>query len=391
MAGNEIIALGLLLMVGFAGGKLTSWIRLPSVTGYIVAGLVMGPSLLGLVSASSIERLDFINSVALSFIALSVGGKLNLKELKEDAWPILSISFFQTVAVGAITFVSLFALGVHPVIAFLLSSTALATAPAAVMAVVEETRSSGRFTNTLLAVVALSNLLAVIVFGFALSAAPMLNANTGLSFTLMKIPMAVLGGSLLMGGFIGVVLAYIAPRARGPEELLIIILGTAFLSSELARTTLHFSPLLINIIIGMVLVNLCQVSARLFDALERIELPLFVTFFSLQGAHLDITVLEGIGLVGLVYVLSRAAGKVIGAMTGAYLSRASDDDIKYMGPSLFPQAGIAVGMIAAVQLEPSFSAYSDMVTTIVLSAVLINELVGPVILKIALEKTGETG
>ena len=377
-------------MVGFAGGKLTSWIRLPSVTGYIVAGLIMGPSLLHIIPSSSIEKLEFINSLALSFIALSVGGKLDLRELREDAWPILSISLFQTIAVGSITFATLVALGVHMVIAFLLAATALATAPAAVMAVVEETRSSGHFTNTLLAVVAMSNLVAVIVFGFALTFAPMINAETGLSFNLMKTPITVLGGSLILGGLIGIALAYIAPRARGPEELLIIILGTAFLSSELARTALHYSPLLINIIIGMVLVNLSGIGERLFEALERVELPLYVIFFSLQGAHLDIAILEGIGVVGVAYILSRAAGKVAGAMLGAYLSRASDNDKKYMGPSLFPQAGIAIGMIAAVQFEPSFSAYASMISTIVLSAVFINELVGPVILKITLNKTGET-
>ena len=161
MAGNEIIALGILLMAGFAGGKASYAARLPSVTGYIVAGLLLGPSLLDLITPETIEKLEFINSLALSLIAISVGGKLDLPELTGRLKTILTVSIVQTVLVGVGTFAALAALGINPALALLLAATALATAPAAVMAVVEETKAKGPFTNTLLAVVALSNVLAV--------------------------------------------------------------------------------------------------------------------------------------------------------------------------------------------------------------------------------------
>ena len=389
MAGNEIIALGILLMAGFAGGKASYAARLPSVTGYIVAGLLLGPSLLDLITPETIEKLEFINSLALSLIAISVGGKLDLPELTGRLKTILTVSIVQTILVGVGTFAALAALGINPALALLLAATALATAPAAVMAVVEETRAKGPFTNTLLAVVALSNVLAVMVFGFTLAAVPLVELSTGFSLALTKAPMASLGGSLLLGAVIGLVLSRVAPMARNRQEILIIILGTAFLSSELARIGLKYSPLLINITIGFVLVNLCPLKDRLFDAVESVELPIYITFFSLQGAHLDIRVLKGLGLVGIIYVLARIGTKVLGAWLGAVISRAPGSMRKFLGPALFPQAGIAIGMCVAVGNEPSCSAYAPSVTTVDLASVLINELIGPVAVNIALAKVGE--
>lgn len=391
MAGNEIIALGILLMAGFAGGKTTSLLRLPSVTGYILAGLLLGPSLFHFIDPETISRLEFINSLALSLIALSVGGKLALKDLREAVKSILAISAAQTILVGSLSYLALRVAGVGSAAALVLSVTALATAPAAVMAVVEETRSSGTFTNTLLAVVALSNVLAVVAFGFALAAVPLLNKTTGFSLAAARQPLVSLGGSLLLGGIIGLVLTRLAPLARKREELLIVILGTAFLSSELARAALHFSPLLINITIGFVLVNLSPIRDRLFAAIESVDLPIYITFFSLQGAHLDVGILRALGLVGVAYILSRFAAKVAGAWLGARLSGASRGVRRYLGPALFPQAGIAIGMVVSQQRDPSCSDFAGMVTTVVLASVLINELIGPVAVKISLTRAGETG
>jgi Kef-type K+ transport system membrane component KefB len=378
-------------MAGFAGGKVTSSIRLPSVTGYIVAGLLLGPSLFHVIDAETIGRLEFINSLALSLIALSVGGKLDIEELKGAVVPIFSISIIQTLLVGGGSYLALLAVGVGPAASLVLAVTALATAPAAVMAVVEETRSSGRFTNSLLAVVALSNVLAVMAFGFALAAVPLIKGTTGFSLAATRQPLVSLTGSLLLGAVIGLVLTRIAPLARKREELLIIILGTAFLSSELARIALHFSPLLINITIGFVLVNLSPIKDRLFAALESVDLPIYITFFSLQGAHLDVAILRTLGLVGIAYIISRFATKMAGAYIGAVVSGASGSVRRYMGPALFPQAGIAIGMVVTQQREASCSDFAGMVTTIVLASVLINELVGPVAVKISLSRAGETG
>ncbi len=389
MAGNEIIALGILLMAGFAGGKASYAARLPSVTGYILAGLLLGPSLLDLITPETIEKLEFINSLALSLIAISVGGKLDLTELKGGFRTILSVSLVQTLLVASGTFAALVVFGVTPALAMLLAATALATAPAAVMAVVEETRARGPFTNTLLAVVALSNVLAVMVFGFAMAAVPFMELNTGFSLALTREPMISLGGSLLLGTGIGLVLSRVTPLARNRQEILIIILGTAFLSSELARVGLKYSPLLINITIGFVLVNFCPMKDRLFEAIESVELPIYITFFSLQGAHLDVGVLGDLGMVGIAYVLSRMVTKVLGAWLGAAVTRAPSTIKRYLGPALFPQAGIAIGMCVAVSNEPSCSAYASTVTTVVLASVLINELIGPVVVNISLGKAGE--
>ncbi|UCG39420.1 MAG: cation:proton antiporter, partial [bacterium] len=360
-----------------------------SVTGYIVAGLVLSPSLLNVISPASIERLEFINSLALSLIAITVGGKLDLADLKGHFRAILTVSLMQTLLVGLGTFAALILLDVGPAVALILAATALATAPAAVMAVVEETRARGPFTNLLLAVVAISNVLAVMVFGFTLAAVPLMEGSTGLSLALTRAPLASLGGSLLLGGVIGLILSRVAPRARNRQELLIIILGTAFLTSELARVGLRFSPLLINITIGFALVNLCPVKDRLFEAIEGVELPLYITFFTLQGAHLDVGALGEVGLVGIAYILARGASKIAGAWAGALTGRASDKARRYLGPALLPQAGIAIGMCVAVQQEPSCSFFSSLVTTVVLASVLVNELVGPVAVKVCLVRAGE--
>ncbi|MEE8590644.1 MAG: hypothetical protein V3T35_04890, partial [Spirochaetia bacterium] len=214
--------------------------------------------------------------------------------------------------------------------------------------------------------------------------------KTGFSFQLMKVPMVSLGGSLFLGGLIGLVLTNIAPRARNRQELFIIILGTAFLTSELARLTLKLSPLLINITIGFVLVNLCPVRDRLFEAIQGFELPIYITFFTLQGSQLDVAVLGNLGLVGFVYILSRGAGKILGPYLGAYLSGASRAVRNYTGFGMFPQAGIAIGMITAVQREPTFAHYAPTISTIVLSAILVNELIGPVVVKLSLDRVGES-
>ena len=391
MAGNEIIVLGILLLAGFGGGKIAQAARLPSVCGYLLAGLLLGSSVLGVVTFSDIERLEFINSISLSLIALTVGSKLVLEDLKGSFAPIAAITLLQVLAVGTGTTAAMKLMGVSTSMALLLAAAALAPAAATIMAVVEETRSSGPFTGTLLAVTALSNVMAVVLFGFAIASVPALQTNAPFSVGLAQPALISLGGSLLLGLIMGLALSRIAHRARNRQELLIMIVGTAFLTSELARTVLNFSPLLISISIGFVLVNLCPVRDRLFEAIESVELPVYITFFSLQGAHLDIRLLGHLGWVGLVYILARAALMVAGTTAGALLSRAPDVTRRYLGPALIPQAGVSVGMVVAVQLDPACSDFALAVTTLILSSILVNELIGPVISKVMLIKSGETG
>ncbi len=385
---NLVEPLGVLLLAGLFGGILINRFKLPAVTGYILAGLVVGPAILKLVSVESIEYLNPINSIALGVIALVIGGEMEIKTLRKLGKSIMWIGVMEILGAAALVCGIMLLLGQPLPIALLLGGLATATAPAATVAVVKEARARGPVTESLLAIVALDDALGVIVFGLMAAVAKVVvGGEKGASMGhLISAPFIEIFYSLLLGAVSGFILAYIARRSNKNQTLLTYTLGIVFLTAGLAY---HWglSAILANMVVGAILVNTSPRRRKIFNLIEGIEIPIFVAFFALAGASLEVGMLGQVGLVGLAYVVTRMAGKVSGAYAGGQIGRALPVVKKYLGWGLMPQAGVVVGLtMVAQRIYPEGG---KLLLNIVLTSVVISELLGPVFSRKALEMAGE--
>lgn len=401
---NALEALGILFICGFFGGKLANWLKFPRVTGYILAGMLLSPSVTGILPRELVEeRFGIVTDMALAIIAYSIGGSLNLAKLKALGKSILWINVGE--ALGAFLFTFLLVAGLSPLvlglkfspdsfvntvlpISLILASVSAATAPAAVLAIVHECRARGPLTTTLLGVVALDDGMAVILYVFASTLVAALTKNEAISVLRMIVePSLIILGSLLLGTIIGFSLAGLAPWVKRKESLLVVIAGGLFLCTGIALKA-GVSPILANMLVGFVVVNKARHSHSLFAAVDEIEEPLFVLFFCLAGAHFDLTTVKTAGLVALLISVGRFSGKLIGTKVGAGLSGAPTAVRKYLGYGLLPKAGVTVGLILMAQplLSPHFF---ELMINAVLGSVMLNELIAPPLVRYALLSAGE--
>lgn len=396
------LGLALLLAVGMLAAKLGQKIRLPSVTGYILAGLLLGPSGIGLVTVDSVgHKLDHFTQIALMLIAFGIGEQIEIKRLRESAKSISMIGFFE--GNGAFIFVALscfaasrlcglqdsWLMSDYFVLAILLGAISVATAPATTLHVMRELKSKGPLTSTLMAVVAIDNGKAIIYFGLAMSFAGQIVGSGSGSF-----PAAVLGSlteislSLIAGVVTGLAISFILPRLSRHEEMLTAGLALLLLCGEGARL-FHLSPLLAGMAAGFTVINRVTRDVRLFRALNAFEPPIYVLFFTLAGTHLDINALGNAGWVGIVYFCCRMMGKYCGAFCGAYLSRTSLAVRNYLGLALVPQAGVAIGLVFLIGSNEKLAGFSEIITPVVLAGVVLSEIFGPLATRLAMEKSGE--
>jgi Kef-type K+ transport system membrane component KefB/nucleotide-binding universal stress UspA family protein len=398
---NITLALALLLTAGFLAAKLGQLFRLPSVTGYIVAGLLLGPSGLGLVSGEMIdEGMGHFTQIALMLITFGIGEHLELKRLRKRIKELGAIGGFEVTTAFVLVAVVIYgssrlflAAGwQNPdflILAILLGAVAVATAPASTLHVMREVKAAGPLTSTLLAAVAVNNGLAIMLFGLAVSAAHHWAAY-GQSTLLQTISgsIADILLPLLLGVAAGLLIDFTVNRLRHRGEMLTIGLALLLLGGEAARL-LGFSPLLTGMAAGFTLVNRDIRDVRLFRQLNRFEPPIFVLFFTLAGAHLDLSALVVAGWLGLIYFLARAAGKIFGAGIGARIAGASRGIRENLGLALLPQAGVAIGLAFLIADEPSLRRYATVITPVVLASVFLSELIGPVAARLAVERAGE--
>lgn len=386
---STIFYLGFILLAGFAAGKLINYLRLPAVTGYLLIGLLLGPSLFGLITSESISVLTPVNSVALSIIAFLIGGEFSLAQLKKCGKSVILIAIFEVV--GAFSFVTLtlhFLLGVELYLALIFGAISSATAPAATIMVLRQYKAKGPLTQSLLAVVAIDDALCLVAFGLALAFAKVLSGKvTGGLATMIASPLWELLGSLLLGAAAGLILLAIAARLKEQPDRLVVALGVVFATAGAAEL-LGLSSLLACMALGCATVNtLPRESDRLFGLLKSVDTPIYVLFFVLAGANLHLGVLAQVGAIGVAYIVSRVLGKIIGAAVGAKLGQAPPTVLKYLGLGLVPQAGVAIGVTLMVQ--QSFPDIANMVTTVILGSVVVYEAIGPFCTKMAITKAGE--
>ena len=399
---NEVtFGIAILLATGLVFAKIAQLIRLPSVTGFILAGLVLGPSCLGLLTADTVgHQLDHFTQIALMLIAFGIGEHIELRRLGVIAKDVGYISVIQAVAafvlVAGCTFVTVFlvsgpegAIRDHLVLALLLGALAVATAPASILHVVRELGARGPLTATLMAVVAVGDGLAIMIFGVAVSAAHQLAGQSGGS-TLSSVlaSLSEIGFSMVVGFVTGLLIDFILHKFHNRGEMLTAGLALLLICGETTRM-LHLSPLLAGMMAGFIIINRAERDVRLFRAINAFEPPIYVLFFTLAGVHLDIAALKLAGWLGLVYFVVRIIGKYFGSWLGAMLSGATPVVRNYLGLALIPQAGVAIGLVFMITSDPQITQWSTVITPIVLAGVVLSELIGPLLVRYTLEKGNE--
>lgn len=383
-----LFKLGIVVFVGLIGGRIANRLKLPNVSGYIVAGLLIGPSFLNLIKSGEASQFDIINEVALAAIAFSIGSEFLLKDLKKTGADVLLITVAEVIGAYVIVFITTYYIFKQPFeFSLVIASMSAATAPAGILMVIRELKANGPLVRTILPVVAIDDALGIMAFGISLSIAK-LTSGVG-NYSIIKIigtPIMEIVGSLVLGAILGFILSYIAPRSKNREEQLSITLGFIILATGMANY-FNLSALLTCMMMGAMLINLMRSSHRVFNLVNEFTPPIYLLFFTIAGASLDLSILATVGALGVGYILARAGGKILGATIGAKMVKAPKKVVNNLGLSLLTQGGISIGLsiIVARQLPQ----YSDSIITVILFSVLVFEIMGPILAKIAITKAGE--
>jgi len=402
---HPLVYLGCLLLFSYAGGQLANYFKVPRITGYIIMGMLLSPSVLGLFRERLVkEELALITHIALAIIAFSIGGALGLEKIKSLGKQIVWITFTQAfgaflvaTAVLVLSFPFIHGFGansqsfwnLHFPMVLVIGAICAATAPAAILAIVHQYKAKGSLTTLLLGVVALDDALTIIFYAFAASVAQGLLSQEPIVWQDFLIgPSLSILISLSIGGSIGALLWKLDRFAPRREAMLGVTIGFIFLTSGLA-ISLDVSPLLANMILGFMTVNFAGRHQDLFAVLEDIEEPIFGMFFTLAGAHLDLRLIHTAGWLALLITAGRFAGKLIGSRIGAQISHAPPAVKKYLGLALLPTAGVTVGLVLEAKNILGDTHLAEVMVSAVLGSVIINELVTPFLVRFSLFKAGE--
>lgn len=409
-AGQVPVALGFLLLAAFLLGELVVPLKLPRISGYLLAGLIFGPDALGLVNEQSLESLKVIDSLALTFIALSAGGELQIDELKKGR----RIIFSALVALVLVVFFgsTLLFMAARPLFAFtrelsgrelwvmaaVLGAIATARSPASAIAIIKELKARGPFTEVALGLTVAMDILAIVVFALVVSAGDAFLAGTGLDSRYIFGLLTEIGSSLALGTALGFALA--AWLKRVDSHHLITVFLVAIVVSEAAHAlhhgldhyfglSFHLEPMLICIAMGFVVRNFSSQGDRFLHVIEKGGLLIFTLFFALAGASLDLVVLRQTWMIAVLLVAIRFGCIQVGASLGARAAGAPRVYRKYLGFTFITQAGVSLGLAKAV--EARFPGWGAAVATLAVASISINQLIGPVFFKTALTAAGETG
>ncbi|MBQ8551679.1 MAG: cation:proton antiporter [Clostridia bacterium] len=403
-----LLSISFAMLVGLMLSRLAKLVSLPAVTAYLVAGIIVGPFCigalgiegLGFTSAESLEGLTLISNAALGFIAFSIGNEFRLSQLKKTGKAATFIGIFQAVAAAVIVDIVLIVLhfAMPDVLslpaAIVLGAVATATAPAATLMVVRQYKAKGELTDLLLPIVAIDDAVGLIVFAISLGVARAIEQGHIDVVSIIVNPIIEILGSLILGSIMGVILTFIERFFHSRSKRMSMAIAFVFLTVALSMLKFHigaveigFSSLLVCMMLGTVFCNLCDYSEELMERVDGWTTPLFILFFVISGAELNISVFGDlmIVLIGVAFLIARAVGKWGGAYASAKWMKCSPNVCKYLGITLLPQAGVALGMSLLV----SDLSQGGLIRNIVLFSVLVLELVGPLATKIALTKAGD--
>ena len=407
---GTLLSVSVALVAGLLMTRAFKPLKLPAVTAYLIAGVLIGPYCLGAIgiegigfgSHEAVEKLGLISEVALGFIAFSIGSEFRIKELKQTGKQALIIGIFQALAATLLVDLALYA--VHIIMPdkismsqlITLGAIATATAPAATLMVVRQYKAKGPLTKLLLPIVALDDAVGLIVFAVSFGIAKTLISNTIDFVSIIINPLVEIAASLALGAIMGWILTQLEKLFNSNTNRLNMTIAVVLLTASIAMLDFHigpvhisFSSLLVCMMLGMVFCNICPLSEDMMKATDKWTSPVFALFFVISGAELELGVFAdwAIVVIGAVYIIFRSLGKYFGSFTSAKATKCSPQICKYLGITLLPQAGVALGMctIAAADLPGE----GTMIRNITLFAVLIYELVGPLFTKMALTAAGE--
>ncbi len=404
-----LLSVSIALLAGLLMTRFFKKLRLPSVTAYLIAGVLIGPYCLGslgldgvgFVSGEAVVNLSLIAEVALGFISFSIGNEFRLEDLKKTGKQAFTIGIFQ--AFVATLFVDLALLGLCFIMpefitapqAITLGAIATATAPAATLMVVRQYKAKGPLTKLLLPIVALDDAVGLVIFAVSFGVAKTMVSGGMDLVSIILNPIIEIACSLILGAVMGWVLTQLEKLFNSNTNRLNLTIGVVFLTAslsmmeaELGGVHIQFSSLLTCMMLGTVFCNICPLSHDLMAAADKWTSPLFALFFVISGAELELGVFTSgaIVLIGAVYIIFRSLGKYFGTFASAKVTKCSPEICRYLGITLLPQAGVALGMCTvAMQLGEM----GNLIRNITLFAVLIYELVGPVFTRMALTAAGE--
>jgi len=389
---STLLVLAVLVITGVVFTRLAHKIKLPAVTGQIIGGIVIGHYVLNIFPESAYTSFVPITKFVLGLIGLMIGSHLDFRKLHNSGKRIIWITLTDILLVAPIVFVSLFYIaGMSLEISVLVSIISTATAPGSILHIIRESRSKGILTKTILAVVALNNALVILIFYTASSV--FISSSGSAEFRIFETvlrPFIYLLESLLAGGLAGLGLMYITRKYKHIQVSFpaLVLLGVVFTAG--ISESLHFSGLLSGLVMGMIITNFSRFKEQFFSAFHDLEGIVFALFFVLAGTHFDFIAMRIAGAAGITLIVARFFGKFLAPTIGAYLANATKTVSKGIGISLYPLAGLAIGLTMYIESVPVFKWFSGTITAIVLTAVVIFELLGPIFTKRALTKAGET-
>ena len=406
---QALLSISISILAGLLLSRVAKVLKLPAVTAYLVAGILIGPYLLGafgvpglgFTSHADVKSYSLLSDVALGFIAFSIGNEFRLAQLKQIGKQATVIGIAQAIITTVVVDAAL--IGLHFIMpdklpfsaAIILGAVATATAPAATLMVVRQYKAKGMLTDILLPVVALDDAVGLVVFAISFGVARALDAGTVSILSVILEPILEVVLSLILGFVMGLLFTFCerffhsrSKRLAMSVTFVLMTVGLSMLEFEILGIHVAFSSLLVCMMLGSVFCNICDFSEELMDRVDRWTAPLFVLFFVLSGAELELSVFGDLAIVviGIVYILFRSLGKYSGAYVSAKAVKCDEHIVKYLGITLLPQAGVALGMALKAS---TLGEVGHIVSNITLFAVLIYELVGPLLTKIALTKAGD--
>ena len=393
---NILFFIGLAIIFGFYIGKLVKYIKLPSVVGYLIAGLFLGSSFFNIINFATLDKMNVLSDLALGIVAFIIGSEMRIALLRKMGKGLLTIILAESFGAFLLVFLGVYLLTRNLPTSLIFGAMAPASAPAGTVAVLKELKS-GPLTSTLYAVVGLDDGLAIMIYAFAAAISKMLLMHSSISILkIVKGPIIEILGAILLGGLTGIILGYFIRKLHRKQEVLAISLGGILICTGLSNY-LHFSLIMANLSMGMVFTNLFLfANRRSYDAINFITTPIFIVFFVIAGAHLQIRFLPAMGLIGLIYLLCRSAGLIGGAFLGATISKMSIVIRKYLGFGILSQAGVAIGLAILVTKEfPPLGSEGQHLAVLVINTIaattIIFEIIGPIATKFAISKAGEIG
>ena len=402
---ESLLIIGIILFTGFIFGELLSKIKLPKVTGYILAGVFLNPNLLHIIPANFTNHTDVVTNIALAFITFSVGGTLLYKKIKKLGKGIISITLLEAELAFLIVFLGFLLLTpllvnipnasyftVFIPLSILIASLASPTDPSATLAVTHEYNAKGDVSSTIMGVAAFDDALGIINYSLAITIASILILNQNFSVTSSILsPLYTIIGAIILGIISGFIFNIISGLIKRETEGMFIVLIICFLLICYGvASIIGVDELLSTMAMGAFVVNFNKMRKKIFNILERYtEELIFVLFFTISGMHLQFSVFTASFSLVILFVFFRTLGKIFGSRMGAYIANASPSVKKYVAGGLIPQGGIVIGLALLIKQNTSFNQIADIIISVIIGATIIHEFIGPVISKISLKKAGE--